>query len=303
MGEGMTPLLRARTGVHLKLDFLSPTLSFKDRGAVVLIAKAVEMAVSSLVADSSGNAGTAIAAYAARVGIAAEVFVPQSTSPKKVSQLRAYGANVHQIPGAREASASAAIERVEESGEFYASHVYNPFFHHGTKTFVYELWEQMGGELPSAIVIPVGNGTLLLGVVLGCSELMELGLIDKKPQLIAVQAERCAPLAFAWDDEIRQGPGVFRAIPTVAEGIAIAAPPRATQMIGAVEESGGRFVTVSDEEVISARRALLEEGIDVEPTAAAAYGGYLKWSKGRTKSERVVVGLSGAGLKSPLEAL
>lgn len=146
----MTPLVAAPDipGVLLKIDYLMPTGSFKDRGAVVLTALARQLAVPRMIADSSGNAGTAIAAYAARARIPCEVYVPAATSAGKVAQLRAYGATVHQVPGSREDTAAAAMQAAGQPGTFYASHVYHPFFLHGTKTYVLELWEQLSGRLP-----------------------------------------------------------------------------------------------------------------------------------------------------------
>lgn len=294
MGEGMTPLVAEAPGVWLKLDFLMPTLSFKDRGSSVLVSHAAAMGVVRVVADSSGNAGTSVAAYAARAGLTAEVYVPAATSPKKVAQLGAYGAEVHQVAGSRQDAADAAIEAVEAGGAFYASHVYNPLFHQGTKTFAYEVWEQLGA-VPDVVVLPAGNGTLLLGAAIGFAELVAAGLAAAPPRLVAVQAARCAPVAAAFAG--RPDPGGNGE--TVAEGIAIAHPARAAQMLAAVRSSGGAVVTVEEAEIVSARRSLLARGIDVEPTAAAAWAGWTAWAVGEAPAGSVVVALSGAGLKSP----
>ena len=200
LGEGMTPLVTAPDdpGVLLKVDYLMPSGSFKDRGAVLLAALARRLGVPRMVADSSGNAGSAVAAYAARAGIPCEVYVPAATSAGKVAQLRAYGATVRQIPGSREDTAAAAAEAADQPGTFYASHVYHPFFLQGMKTYVFELWEQLGGRLPATLVLPVGNGTLVLGAYLGCRDLLDQGLISRLPRIVAVQAAGCAPLARAF---------------------------------------------------------------------------------------------------------
>ena len=298
MGEGATPLVAIDGGLTLKLDFLMPTLSFKDRGSVVLVATAAELGVRRLVADSSGNAGASIAAYAARAGIAAEVFVPASTSEKKVAQLTGYGASVHRVDGTRAATAAAAIDHVETTGAFYASHVYNPLFHHGTKTFAFELWEQLGGRLPGTVVLPAGNGTLLIGAAIGFGELVAAGVADKVPRLVAVQAERCAPLARTMGLSVAESAPAAPARETAAEGIAIAEPPRLDQMREVIATSGGTVITASEASIYSARRDLAARGIDVEPTAAATYAAWREWPDAPAPSS-VVLSMTGAGLKSP----
>ncbi|GAA0389087.1 threonine synthase [Streptomyces luteireticuli] len=264
LGEGMTPLVSApgRHDVLLKADFLMPTGSFKDRGAVVLVALALRLGAERLVADSSGNAGTAVAAYAARAGLPCTVYVPASTSEGKLGQLRAYGAEVRRVEGPRESAAEAAAGVADEPGVFYASHVHHPFFVHGTKTYVFELWEQLGGRLPAALVLPAGNGTLVLGAYLGCRELLEQRLIDRMPVITAVQAAACAPLA---------SPAGITPGPTIAEGIAIARPARGAQILAAVADTGGTVVTVTDDQIRAAHRELARAGLYVEPTSAVCW--------------------------------
>jgi threonine synthase len=303
MGEGITPLVpvRGRPELALKVDYLMPTGSFKDRGAVLLAALASQLGVGALVADSSGNAGTAIAAYAARLGIACDVYVPAATSAGKLAQLYAYGASVHRVEGSREDTAAAAAEAADRPGMFYASHVYNPVFLHGTKTYVFELWEQLGGRLPRTLVLPVGNGTLVLGCHLGSRELLAPGLIDRLPTIIAVQAAACAPLATAMN-EGKTEPAEIAGGPTIAEGIAIARPARGTQILAAVAETGGAIVTVTDDQVRAARADLARSGLYVEPTSAvcwaAVLAGLVPDPAAPAIQPSVVVPLCGTGLKS-----
>ncbi|MEY9933944.1 threonine synthase [Catenulispora sp. GP43] len=305
LGEGMTPLVGApgRPDVRLKVDYLMPTGSFKDRGAVLLAALAGSLSVGRMIADSSGNAGTAVAAYAARAGIACEVYVPESTSAGKVAQLRAYGAAVHQIPGSREDTADAAAQAADDPDTLYASHVYNPFFFHGTKTYVFELWEQLGGRLPQTLVLPVGNGTLVLGAHLAVRELLAAGLIDHLPRIAAVQAATCAPLATAFQAGESE-PAKIAAEPTLAEGIAIARPARGAQILAAVRSTGGRIVTVTDDQVAAAHAALARAGLYVEPTGAACWAalsaGLVGEPEGAPDAEVpfAVAPLCGSGLKS-----
>ncbi|MEV7679580.1 threonine synthase [Streptomyces sp. NPDC088341] len=313
LGEGRTPLVALTPSVSAKLDFLMPTLSFKDRGAVMLAELARRLGPERVIADSSGNAGTAVAAYCARAGLPCTVYVPEATSPKKTEQIRAHGAHLVRVPGDREATALAARAAADEPGTFYASHVHNPYFLHGTKTYVYELWEDLGGRLPEAIVVPVGNGTLLLGAALAVAELYGHGLITERPALIAVQAEAVSPLATAFhagaDDlpsasatagnaaTATAGPGNTTSVTatTLAEGIAIPRPPRARQILRAVRESGGTFLTVTEDQLRTAQLDLAARGLFVESTGVACWAAVGGWS-----DRSVVVPLCGAGAKTGL---
>ncbi|KDF02216.1 pyridoxal-5'-phosphate-dependent protein subunit beta [Mycolicibacterium aromaticivorans JS19b1 = JCM 16368] len=305
LGEGNTPMIPSKTspGIRFKLEFLNPTLSFKDRGAVVLAALAERLGVGEVVVDSSGNAGTAAAAYFARAGINCQVLVPAATSPEKLAQIRAHGAALTLVPGDRAATAAAAARIAQRPGIFYASHVYHPYFMHGVKTYGYEIWQQNGRRLPAAVLVPVGNGTLLLGCHLAFTELVGAGLADRMPALIAVQAAGCAPLAAAWDG---RDPDLGS---TLAEGIAITAPPRAEQILAAVRDSGGAIVTVDDDAIVAGRQALGREGLFVEPTAAVCYAAAAgaaarsgpDWQRitDLLAGGDVVIPLCGAGLKHP----
>ena len=173
MGEGMTPVVRLDGDVLLKMDYFMPTLSFKDRGAAVLIAHCKSIGVEKVVQDSSGNAGNSVAAYCARAGIGCEIFVPEGTSPKKIDMIRAHGAVCTVVPGTRDHCADVCRAKVEQEGVYYANHVYNPFFYEGTKTYIYEVFEQLG-HLPENIVIPVGNGTLFLGAMYALEHLLRM---------------------------------------------------------------------------------------------------------------------------------
>lgn len=302
MGEGGTPLLRVDPDdpyTLIKGEYFAPTLSFKDRGAVSVMALARQLGVTRAVADSSGNAGTAIAAYGARLGIRCDVFVPGSTSDKKVAQITAHGARIHKIPGSREDTAAAAIAAVDQGGAFYASHIYNPYFHEGTKTYVYEIFEQMGGRLPDVLVIPVGNGTLLLGACLALEELRAWGYVTQLPHLLAVQARNCSPLAQAFNGG-RPRVSPVETQETLAEGIAIAAPARGDQILDAVRRCGGSFLTVTEEEIAQARRALARWGIYVEVTSAANYAALLRYRAAHPESaeQTILLPACGAGIKS-----
>ena len=297
LGEGQTPLLLLddeEGNTYVKVDYLMPTLSFKDRGAAVLVTLAKQLGVKKLIADSSGNAGTAIAAYSARAGIACDVYVSAHTSPKKLAQIEAHGASLKAIEGTREDVAEAAQIAVKKEGIFYASHVYNPYFYEGTKTYAFEIYEQLK-KAPDTVIVPVGNGTLVLGVYYGFKELLAAGKIDHLPKIIAIQAEKCAPLAQAFE----QGDTVAKPVVnqgTLAEGIAIAAPARSKQILEAIRQSDGRILTIGEDEIAAARDKKKKKGFYVEITSAINYAGYLHYNK--SADETIIIPLCGAGIKS-----
>ncbi len=286
LGEVVTPVLRRRLGsveACLKLDYLQPTGSFKDRGAFALINKLKELGIREVVEDSSGNAGAAIAGYCAAAGIKCNIYLPESTSPGKVKQAAAYKANIVKVPGTRDDTARAILKAAENT--YYASHVYNPLFFEGTKSLAYELKDQVG--IPDYIFVPAGNGTMLLGAYIGFKELGRL------PRIIAVQSENCAPVAAAYHG--RPSPAFA---PTAAEGIAIREPRRQAEMIAAVRESKGDFITVDDAGVLAAQDLLGAMGIYIEPTAGAVVAGMLKYfAAGGDDKLTIVVPLTGSGLK------
>jgi len=294
MGEGWTPLLPSRSGgPYYKLEYLFPTGSFKDRGSVLVMTEAKNQGRESVVQDSSGNAGASIAAYAARCGIRATVIVPRDTTEVKKRQIELYGAALEVVDGDRGAAASMALSL--SGSTYYASHVWNPLFLEGTKTVAFEIWEQLGFRAPDAVVVPAGNGTMLLGVFKGFRELLQRARVRRMPRIYAAQGAQCAPLYAEWN---RTGEKVFRA--TVAEGIAVAAPPRMREMIDALRASRGDVIAVDDQDILAEQERLaLEEGLLVEPTAAAAPATEraLRMAGVITAEDTVVVPLTGSGLK------
>lgn len=285
-GEGMTPVVKTKINNQLldvKLEYLFPSGSYKDRGATVLISHMQECGLKKLVEDSSGNAGAAIATYAAKAGIKCEIVVSENTSSNKIRQLEMLGAEVIKIAGTREDVAEEAKRRAADT--YYASHCYNPFFFQGTKTFAYELWEQTGGKLPEEIFFPVGNGTLILGCFLGFMELMEAGMIDYLPRLFAVQAENCASLLH--DDAEKM-------YSTIAEGIAVKKPVRKPEILNAVRYTKGRLISVTEDEILSCWQMLAGMGFYVEKTSAVGIAGWIKSNSPKNS----LVPLTGHGLKN-----
>lgn len=295
--EGYTPLVPLKCSersILVKQDHLFPSGSYKDRGASVLISKMKELGITRVVEDSSGNAGAAIAAYCAKAGIVCDIYVPESCSAEKLKQITAYGARLVQIPGSRADTAAAALAAAEEA--YYASHTWNPFFFHGTKTFAYEVCEQLGWTAPDTLIVPVGNGTMLLGAYIGFTELHGAGLIDRLPRLIGVQANECAPLSAAFAAGTDDVPGIEPG-KTRAEGIAIAAPIRGRQILAAVRSSGGMIVSVSENEILAAATAMGRQGHFIEPTAAATIAGARDLICELPAGETIVTVFTGHGLK------
>jgi threonine synthase len=300
MGEGCTPLLPRRlhgAEVLLKCEWFMPTGSFKDRGASVMISLLREQGIFDVLEDSSGNGGAAVSAYAAAGGLRATIKAPASTSPAKTVQMHAHGATVELIPGNRQATSDAAVARSNEI--FYASHNWHPFFLHGTKTLAYELWEDLGFRAPDNIIMPCGAGSNVLGCEIGFSELLRAGEIDTPPRLFAVQPANCGPIAATFlagaDTQV-----AMEIKPTIAEGTAIAAPIRLPEVLGALRETGGGAVMLTEEEIAAATLEFSRIGIYVEPTAAqpAAALAKLLASGAITAEQTTVLVLTGSGLKA-----
>ena len=296
--EGFTPLLPLileGKEVWMKQDHLFPTGSYKDRGASILMSKVKELGISRVVEDSSGNAGCAIAAYGARGGIRSEIYVPQDTSPAKLAQIESYGAVLKKIPGSREDTARAVWEAAQK--DYYASHSWNVYFFHGTKTFAFEVWEQLDWKAPDTLILPVGNGTLLLGAFIGFNDLLEAGMIREIPKIVGVQSAHCAPLVKAFREGLKDIPKV-RPQETLAEGIAIAEPVRGKQALEAVKKSGGSFLSVNDGEVKRSLRFASQKGFYLEPTAAATLAGVFQYLRNSDPEEIIVSTFTGHGLKA-----
>jgi threonine synthase len=306
-GEGGTPVVALKKlgsalgldRLYAKLEYFSPTGSFKDRGTTVLATRAKELGVTRLVEDSSGNAGASFAAYCARAGIAASIYVPASAPEAKKAQIAFYGAEVVAVPGTREDVTEAAIRRCREDGAYYGSHNLNPWFLQGTKTFAYEVAEEFGFNPPEHVVMPVGNGSLFLGAEIGFGELLELGVIDRSPGLHVAQAEACMPIVDAYRRGLEQTEEIHTR-PTVAGGISIARPSRGRMILRAMRESGGSGAAVGDAEILRFQRLLASlEGLFCEPTSAAAFAALpeLVRQEAIDPAERVLVAVTGIGLK------
>ena len=201
-----------------------------------------QQGIGAVLEDSSGNGGAAVAAYAAAGGMRATIMAPASTSPAKTVQMRAHGAAVELIPGTRQATSDAAVAASDRV--FYASHNWQPFFLHGTKTLAYELWEDLGFRAPDNVIVPCGAGSNVLGCQIGFAELLNAGEIETPPRIFAAQPANCGPIAAAF---MAGGPVDSPVLPTIAEGTAIASPIRMPEVLGALHETGGGAVMLSED--------------------------------------------------------
>lgn len=300
MGEGRTPLVgRPWRGARplFKLEWFSPTGSFKDRGTSVMLSYLRGQGITSVLEDSSGNGGSSIAGYGAAGGMAVLILAPAHTSPAKIAQVRAYGARVQLVEGPREESQAEAIRQSERT--FYAGHNWQPLFLEGVKTLAYELWEDLGFRAPDNVVVPVGAGSGLLGCHLGFRELVASGQIPRVPRLFAAQPLNCSPVDACFTAGA-DGP-VDRVVrPTIAEGTAIREPLRLRQMLAALRDSGGGSVAVPEQDIVAALGELGAQGLFVEPTSAVAAAAFTRLvDEGRiAPGDTTVVMLSGSGLKA-----
>jgi len=300
LGEGCTPLVQqswADLRPFFKLEWFNPTGSFKDRGSSVMLSFLRQIGVSAVLEDSSGNGGSSVAGLGAAGGMRIKILAPASTSPAKIVQVRAYGAEVQLVEGPREESEAEAIRQSPQT--FYASHNWHPFFLEGTKSLAYELWEDLGFTAPDNIIMPVGAGSSLLGCAFGFRELLKAGQIAKLPRLFAAQPLNCSPIDASFKA------GVDTPVPrevhkTIAEGTAIKHPMRLREIIGALRESNGGTIALMEEEIVAALRRLARQGLFAEPTSASAAAALEKLSKVGTiaASETTVVILTGNGLKA-----
>ena len=300
LGEGCTPLVQQEWGdlrPFFKLEWFNPTGSFKDRGSAVMLSYLRQIGVEAVLEDSSGNGGSSVAGIGAAGGMRVKILVPAATSLAKIAQVRAYGAEVQLVEGPREESEAEAIRQSNQT--FYAGHNWQPFFLEGTKSLAYELWEDLGFQAPDNVVVPAGAGSSLLGCAFGFRELLRAGQIDRLPRLFACQPLNCSPI----DASFRAG--VDTPVPrdvqkTIAEGTAIKHPMRLREIIGAVRESGGGTVALTEEEIVSGLRKLARQGLFAEPTSASAAAALEKLSNAGSINARdtTVVLLTGTGLKA-----
>lgn len=303
LGEGWTPLIADQWRGHAvdwKLDTLMPTGSYKDRGVSVMVNWFTGLGAQIVVDDSSGNAGASLACYAGRAGLTARIYVPATAPEPKRAQIAVYGAELVPVPGPRDMATKAAENDTQHAREVvYASHAWHPAFLLGQMTCAWEIWEQLGRTVPDWLLAPLGNGGLLLGTWRGFQHLMQSGVINRLPRLVAVQAEPYTPVYDAFLSKAEHIQSQPRMGKISADGIAISYPAHATSVLKAVRQSQGKVVAVGEEEVLAAQETLAMRGLFVEPTSATVAAALDKIRPAIGSGERVVAILTGHGLKNP----
>ncbi|WP_290818372.1 threonine synthase [Halovivax sp.] len=337
--EGFTPLVEAPSwDVEFKLEYVFPTGSFKDRGATTTLSRAAELGVEKVIEDSSGNAGASIATYAARAGLPADIYVPDTVKQSKLMAIQRAGARPVRVEGSREDVTAACLKAVEgdgrnhdaaepvdagapieeaESGSdanetrrrgddapyqrgegWYASHAWNPAFYAGTMTFAFEVAAQRDWSVPDALVLPIGHGTLFLGAYRGFELMVEAGITDRLPRLLGVQSVGYDPIVEAVGGERVVEDDEVRT--EIADGIQISEPARGSQIVDAIEATDATAVAVGEGPVETALDRLHREGFYVEPTCAVAPAALAHFrERGLVEDdEDVVVPLTGSGLKT-----
>lgn len=309
---GWTPLyniksLSEETGLssfYLKDDSRNPTASLKDRASAVGVAKAVELGRNVMCAASTGNAASSLSGFAASAGIKTYIFVPETAPEAKVTQLLIYGSNVFLVKGTYDEAVELCFKATEEFGWYNRSCAINPYLVEGKKTISYEICEQLGWKAPDIAVVAVGDGCTIGGVWKGFKECYELGLIDKFPKIIGVQAQNSNPVTRAFNNKTYEFD--YRVPQTIADSISVGIPRNGIKALNALHESGGYMVDVSDEEILAAMKTLARKtGVFGEPAGVTSFAGIMKMKElGLIKGDEKVVSIvSGSGLKDIKSAM
>ncbi len=305
------PILAKELGLGqlwVKDDTQHPTGSCKDRGTAVTVAAAQMLERVALCCASTGNAATSLAGFCAAAGFPCFIFVPKGAPRAKIAQLIAFGATVFAVEGTYDQAAELALRAAEQFGWYNRSDGLNPMVVEGNKTVAFEVWEELHGELPDFVLVAVGDGAFIGGVGKGFLELHKVGLSEAVPKVYGVQAEGAAAVAHAFA-RLQKGRPVLPAeepAATLADSIRVGKPMDALRAVRAVAETGGGYVTVSDEEIVAGAQELARRvGVFAEPSGAAPFAGLLRLLREGTIPEgaRVALIITGSGLKDPEGAL
>jgi threonine synthase len=308
LGEGMTPLLPAeRLGrelgcsqLYIKEEGLNPTGTFKARGLSAAVSRALELGATALAIPSAGNAGAALAAYGARAGLPTYVFMPVDAPESTKAECALYGARLYLVKGLINDAGKIVREGTPARGWFDVSTLKEPYRAEGKKTMGYELAEQLGWELPDAVLYPTGGGTGIVGMWKAFDEMEQLGWIgSKRPKMISVQAEGCAPIVRAFQEGTRHAEAWQNAT-SVAGGIRVPVAVGDYLILDAVRKSGGTALTVTDGALLEDMRAIARaEGISAAPEGAATLSGLRQLLRDGflRPDDRIVLFNTGSALK------
>lgn len=309
LGEGMTPLLRTeRLGEKLgiprlfvKDESIIPTGTFKARGAAVGISRAKELGIRQIVMPTNGNAGAAWSVYAAKAGIEAHIVMPESAPRVTMSECAATGAHLYLVDGLISDAGVIARKAAEKYGLFDVSTLKEPYRIEGKKTMGLEIMEQLSWNVPDVILYPTGGGVGLIGINKAVSELIEIGWLDRRPRLVAVQSSGCAPVVRAWENKRRECE-FWKDSKTVAFGINVPKPLGDRLILDGLYQTDGCAVEVTDEELLAAQKTAGSlEGIFMCPEGAATIAAVKKLGEnGWIQRDETVIALNtGAGIKYP----
>lgn len=302
---GNTPLYKSQNlakelhldTLYLKDEGLNPTASLKDRASLVACLKAIEKNHKTICCSSTGNAASSLAGNAAKLGLESLIFVPERAPLGKLTQLVMYGSNVVKVKGDYKAAFTASKMAIDTFGLYNRNASINPHLVEGKKTVIYEIMEQVEFTDLDYVIVSVGDGCTIGGIYKGLFDFKSLGLINKIPKIIGVQAEGCSPFydAFISNSRIKEAEEN-----TIADSIAVGIPRNPVKGLDAVQKSNGFYMTVSDQEIVDAILKLGEfEGIFAEPAAAASVAGLIKLVRQNKlkKQDRIAIIITGNGLK------
>jgi threonine synthase len=279
----------------LKDDTRNPSASLKDRASIIAVMRAEGKIVAGA---STGNAASSLAVQAASLGLPCYIFVPHNAPRAKIIQLLMCGAHVFAVQGSYDDAFDLCIEACHTFGWYNRNTGYNPYLVEGKKTVGLEIAEQLQWQVPDTVLVPTGDGCIISGVYRGFEDFYHLGMIDRIPRLVAIQAEGSPAIVRAL-----AGDGIVRPYPahTIADGISVSLPRNGAMAVQHIRASGGFGITVTDEEILAAQKELARlTGVFAEPSGAASYAGLLRLlEEGKIAlDERVVLLVTGSGLKS-----
>ena len=309
---GWTPIYKAKRleellnikNIYIKDDGRNPTASFKDRATAIGIAKAKELNKKIICAASTGNAASSLSGFAACMGIENYIFVPASAPEAKITQLLIYGSKVILVDGDYDTAFDFCLKAVEKFGWYNRSCAINPYLVEGKKTAAFEICEQLNFNVPDKIIMSVGDGCSISAVWKGFKEFYELGIIDKLPKMVSVQAEGANPVNRAYKKGRREFD--YKVPSTIADSISVGIPRNGYKALNALNESRGITVDVSDDEILNAMKTLARyTGVFGEPAGVTGLAGLMKMVKEgmTTKNQTIALIVSGNGLKDAKAAM